>query len=743
MQAISYVSPYARKRKLGPRIGHAMESLEHRVFLSTTVFSEGVNGYVGTQDTYVRLDNPTAAFGNATAVTVDLDDNGASGNQPVQGLIRFDDLFGSAVGQIPAGATITSAVLTLYTGASSGDSSSTSTSLYRMLTSWNESSTWNSLSGGISANGTEAAAVADGTVTPSVLGAAVTFNVTATVQAWVNNSAANFGWALLANGTNGWWWNSSEASNSTLRPALTINYTTSPGTNQPPVVNAGPDQTITLPAAAALDGTASDDGLPSGSVTTLWSKVSGSGTVTFANGNAVDTTASFSTSGTYVLRLTANDGSLSSSDDITIVVNPAPSGGLLQPVQLSQDTLHKPQSKLWEHAGTWWGVFPNSSGTWVWRLDGDQWTAVLKIDSSTGTRADTLHVGNVTHVLLFNGTSSKLASVEYVAGSPGTYRLWSVRPELASVSLSSGVEAATIAMDGAGRMWLASDASSTIQVRYSDYPYRTWSSSITLASGVTSDDICVITSMPNGSVAILWSNQNTERFGFRTHAAGASPTTWTADELPASQSALNVGAGMADDHMNVKVGSDGTLYAAVKTGYDTSGYPKIALLIRRPNGNWDNLYSVDTSGTRAIVVLNEAVGRLRVIYSAQESGANIVYRETSLSSISFGPRTTLLSGTLNNATSTRDRVSDDLVVVAGNPNTKVLYGIRVVWPGVSTTTLSSADANEQLLMSTNPSDEEDAGVLLGKATGDSLFPRTRGTIRDLLLDRTPGDAAYM
>ena len=68
---------------------------------------------------------------------------------------------------------------------------------------------------------------------------------------------------------------------------------------RPPSVNAGPDQTITLPGSANLDGTVSDDGLPNppGAVTTTWSKVSGPGTVTFGNANAVDTTASFSAGG--------------------------------------------------------------------------------------------------------------------------------------------------------------------------------------------------------------------------------------------------------------------------------------------------------------------------------------------------------------------------------------------------------------------------------------------------------------
>src|SRR5206468_217874 len=72
--------------------------------------------------------------------------------------------------------------------------------------------------------------------------------------------------------------------------------------NQAPAVNAGPDQTITLPAPAILMGTVTDDGLPPGSVLTVgWTKVSGPGVVMFANANAASTTATFSATGTYVL----------------------------------------------------------------------------------------------------------------------------------------------------------------------------------------------------------------------------------------------------------------------------------------------------------------------------------------------------------------------------------------------------------------------------------------------------------
>jgi hypothetical protein len=96
--------------------------------------------------------------------------------------------------------------------------------------------------------------------------------------------------------------------------------------NTAPVVGAGSNQSITLPATANLSGTVSDDGLPvGGTVTQTWSKFSGPGSVNFGNASALSTTASFSQAGTYVLRLTASDTSLSASSDVTITV--AAAGG--------------------------------------------------------------------------------------------------------------------------------------------------------------------------------------------------------------------------------------------------------------------------------------------------------------------------------------------------------------------------------------------------------------------------------
>jgi hypothetical protein len=109
----------------------------------------------------------------------------------------------------------------------------------------------------------------------------------------------------------------------TSSDSLTVTVSTEVPVNQPPVVNAGPDQTITLPAVGVLSGSASDDGLPGTGMTAEWSIISGPGAVTFSDPEAPVTNATFATAGVYALRLTASDGLLITSDSVTVTVNSA------------------------------------------------------------------------------------------------------------------------------------------------------------------------------------------------------------------------------------------------------------------------------------------------------------------------------------------------------------------------------------------------------------------------------------
>ncbi|MGZ3918048.1 MAG: PKD domain-containing protein, partial [Flavisolibacter sp.] len=95
-----------------------------------------------------------------------------------------------------------------------------------------------------------------------------------------------------------------------------------PPVNKPPVVNAGANQTITLPTSSVtLSGSASD---PDGTIAAYqWTKVSG-GNVSFGSPAAVSTTVSGLAQGSYIFRLTATDNSGDSAyADVSVTVNGA------------------------------------------------------------------------------------------------------------------------------------------------------------------------------------------------------------------------------------------------------------------------------------------------------------------------------------------------------------------------------------------------------------------------------------
>jgi hypothetical protein len=156
--------------------------------------------------------------------------------------------------------------------------------------------------------------------------------------------------------------------------------------NQRPVVSAGPDRTLAFPTAATLDGAVTDDGLPfpPGRVTVSWTKVSGPGFATFANASVVDTTVTFSQAGTYVLRLTANDGELQASDDVTIASHTVPTI-TLQPMN---QTVIRGQDAVFRVAAT--GV---PQPTYEWQaLIGSSWFAIASTGNHSGTATPTLTV---------------------------------------------------------------------------------------------------------------------------------------------------------------------------------------------------------------------------------------------------------------------------------------------------------------------------------------------------------------
>ncbi|HEY9509637.1 MAG TPA: beta-L-arabinofuranosidase domain-containing protein, partial [Verrucomicrobiae bacterium] len=94
----------------------------------------------------------------------------------------------------------------------------------------------------------------------------------------------------------------------------------------PPSVAAGIDRTVILGGKTYLSGSVKTlRPKTAASQNVAWSKVSGPGEVNFANAHAVETTATFSQAGDYVLKLTAGEGELSDAATLKVAVdNPPP-----------------------------------------------------------------------------------------------------------------------------------------------------------------------------------------------------------------------------------------------------------------------------------------------------------------------------------------------------------------------------------------------------------------------------------
>jgi len=115
------------------------------------------------------------------------------------------------------------------------------------------------------------------------------------------------------------------ASTSCTTCADAVKFISAEPVNLAPVVNAGSDQTITLPVDnVLLEASVTDDGLPTGVLTTVWNQLSGpANQVVFDNTYAIQTTATLLSAGTYVIQLTADDGELTAGDQFTINVTKA------------------------------------------------------------------------------------------------------------------------------------------------------------------------------------------------------------------------------------------------------------------------------------------------------------------------------------------------------------------------------------------------------------------------------------
>lgn len=205
-----------------------------------------------------------------------------------------------------------------------------------------------------------------------------------------------------------------------------------PPGNQLPFVNAGQDQSITLPInQATLNGTANDT---DGTITSyLWSKVSG-GAANILSPGSPSTGITGLVEGIYNFRLTVTDNSGGVSvDEIKIVVNPASTGnvGVFAAIP------------TFECCGLYWNGHGKTSsttctvqfrevGTSVWNNGMDLWCDSRAI----GGRPSNEYRGSL--VYLKPGTNYEVKLTAGSASYTSTFQTWAEKfPETPAQSLTS------------------------------------------------------------------------------------------------------------------------------------------------------------------------------------------------------------------------------------------------------------------------------------------------------------------
>lgn len=378
-------------------------------------------------------------------------------------------------------------------------------------------------------------------------------------------------------------------------------------------------------------------------------------------------------------------------------------------------TATKPQSKLWYHDDIWWGVLLHDASNQfrIHRFDPvtDSWkdTGTL-VDTRERSRADALWDGEflytVSAVDAGHGDQNAIRFRRFTYDD--TQQKYTVQEARSHTLNAGGVEAAVIAKDGTGRLWVTYTVNNKVRLVVGEDRGMSWSGVMDVptdppdaSTGLSPDDISTVVAH-KGRISVVWSKQVPP-----TPAVEDDPSTPEDESQPAvlhdsylyvasheNTAAVNAGwttevlfsgFNMADDHISMSVDAAGervfvVAKEAVDDNYPSGDKDPLIRLFVLEDGKWTgHVHSlVEDDLTRPIVVVDRDNDRLRVFATAPVEGGVVYEKSTSLSNPSdFGPgRGTpflkLASDTfINNPTTTKQNVTkgSGLLVLASDQKT--------------------------------------------------------------------------
>jgi hypothetical protein len=363
-------------------------------------------------------------------------------------------------------------------------------------------------------------------------------------------------------------------------------------------------------------------------------------------------------------------------------------------------TATKAQSKLWFNDGAWWGIlFDGFSEEYhIYRYDRteDAWndTGVL-VDARNTSRADALWEDGHLYVVS-GGTEASLEkdSARFLRYSydPSTSR-YSLDKGFPVTITEGGMESISVARDTTGKLWATYTQGDELRrvfvTHTSEKDDSNWVKPFVLplrGTTVSSDDISAIVAF-GSNIGLMWSNQYDESgrsgYYFAIHHVGESDDTWREDNPV-------MGAGMANDHINLKADSEGRVFATLKTRRDridrNLDAPYSMLWVRDQDGSWTShvFGTVGDSLTRSLALIDEEQRLLYMFASSPTcTGGKIYYKRTDLDDISFeeGRGTLVMQGpegtNVGDVTSTKQNLDEasGLLVVASDKTRNYYYNL--------------------------------------------------------------------
>lgn len=362
---------------------------------------------------------------------------------------------------------------------------------------------------------------------------------------------------------------------------------------------------------------------------------------------------------------------------------------VFETANVKSPTAQKAQSKLWHTEGSWWGGFlsPVTEQVHIFRLD---WATQTWLD--TGTVVDERAAADPDY--LWTGDHLIVASAGTKPGPANGARIlrfhfdrdlgrFVMDPDFPVLLTTTGTNAIVVERDSGATLWVTFVSDGRVMLAHSLENDARWTEPIALPGSGTlrPEDISSVVAFGPGRIGVMWSDQQTQRILFASHADGEPDTAWSPVEVVAE------GAGSSDNHLNLKsfdLGTERVVAAAIKTSRDAVADPnplasQILVMIRDPKGRWNGIEAgrVQDHHSRPVILIDEERRIMYLVAQSPFTGGAIYLKRASLDDPAFQTGkgepfiATETDSAIANATSTKQSISraTGLVVMASDDGT--------------------------------------------------------------------------